>query len=116
MTSQVRPSPDGLTQTTCDTSTRQRLRHADDPTRYPRRMWPAASVTLVLIAACLFAGPSVAAGRAQPPSGRIVGDVRVCNGPGHCLTRIFHVFAIDNAGHVVSDAFAPGPDNRYPAV
>lgn len=60
-----------------------------------------------------FAGGSVAAGLVQRPSARIVGEVRVCNIPNHCLTRVFQVSATDSAGRLVGHATTSGPDNRY---
>jgi hypothetical protein len=59
----------------------------------------------------------VAAGVGQTPSARIAGEVRVCNIPGHCLTRVFQVLATDSAGRlVVAQATTSGPDNRYRLV
>ena len=75
-------------------------------------MRSAATATLAaLVLAGAFVGVSVAAG-AQTPA-RIVGEVRVCNIPGHCLTRVFQVSATDNAGRLVAHATTSGPDNRY---
>jgi hypothetical protein len=58
-----------------------------------------------------FAAMSVAAGLAHAAS--IVGEVRVCNIPGHCLTRVFQVSATDRAGRLVAHSTTSGPDNRY---
>jgi hypothetical protein len=44
---------------------------------------------------------------------RIVGEVKVCNSPGNCLTRAFNVRAIDSAGNVVAESPTFGPNNRY---
>jgi hypothetical protein len=44
---------------------------------------------------------------------RIVGEVKVCNAPGHCLTRAFEVSAIDSTGNVVAKSPTFGTDNRY---
>jgi len=66
-----------------------------------------------LILAGASAGVSVAAGLGQRPNARIVGRVRVCNVPDHCLTRVFQVSATDAAGRLVGRATTSGPDNRY---
>jgi hypothetical protein len=73
----------------------------------------ATAALAALVLAGAFAGVSVAAGLAQTPSARIVGEVRVCNIPGHCLTRVFQVSATDSAGRLVAHATTFGPDNRY---
>jgi hypothetical protein len=44
---------------------------------------------------------------------RIAGRVLVCNSPGHCMTREFHVSAIDSAGQTVARATTTGSHNRY---
>jgi hypothetical protein len=49
----------------------------------------------------------------QTRNARIVGDVNVCNAPGHCMTRTFNVFAFDSAGEVVAHATTFGEDNRF---
>jgi hypothetical protein len=58
-------------------------------------------------------GPSVAAGQARLPSAAIVGEVRVCNSPGRCMTRTFQVSATDRAGHLVAHAASYGPENHF---
>jgi len=50
---------------------------------------------------------------AQNPNAHIAGEVRVCNIPGHCLTRVFQVSATDRAGRLVARTSTSGPDNRY---
>src|SRR5579862_6826997 len=77
-------------------------------------MWSAATGALAaLTLAGAGAGVSDAAGLRQTPRARIVGEVRVCNVPGHCLTRVFRVSATDSAGRLVAQASTSGPDNRY---
>jgi len=66
-----------------------------------------------LILAGAFASLPVAAGVAQTPSARVAGEVRVCNIPGHCLTRVFQVSATDSAGRLVATTTTSGADNRY---
>ena len=66
-----------------------------------------------LLVAGVLAGPLVAGGLGQKPTARIVGEVRVCNIPNHCLTRVFQVSATDNHGRVVGHATTSGPDNRH---
>jgi len=58
------------------------------------------------------AGFTVAGGN-QSRNARIVGDVNVCNAPGHCMTRTFKVSATDSAGKVVAHTTTYGVDNRY---
>ena len=43
----------------------------------------------------------------------IVGEVRVCNIPNHCLTRTFEVTATDRSGRRVATATTSGAANRY---
>jgi hypothetical protein len=50
---------------------------------------------------------------AQSPNAHIAGEVRVCNIPGHCLSRVFQVSATDRAGRLVARTATSGPDNRY---
>ena len=77
-------------------------------------MRPAASAAVAaLILTGAFASLPVSAGVAQTPSARIAGEVRVCNIPGHCLTRVFQVSATDSAGRLVAHTTTSGPDNRY---
>ena len=73
----------------------------------------ASAVVVLLFLTGAFASLPVAAGVAQTPSARIAGEVRVCNIPGHCLTRVFRVSATDSAGRVVAHTATSGPDNRY---
>ncbi len=72
---------------------------------------PAAVAALILTGA--FATLPASAGVAQTPSARIAGEVRVCNIPAHCLTRVFQVSATDSAGRLVARTTTAGPDNRY---
>jgi hypothetical protein len=73
-------------------------------------------VSVGLVAGCLAASAvgsiGVAAARA-PTTGRIAGDVRVCNAPGHCMTREFTVSALDSAGHTVAKTKTKSADNAY---
>lgn len=43
----------------------------------------------------------------------VAGEVRLCNIPGHCLTRVFQVSATDRAGRVVAHTITSGTGNRY---
>jgi hypothetical protein len=69
------------------------------------------SRSLILTGA--FSTLPASAGVAQTPSARIAGEVRVCNIPGHCLTRVFQVLATDSAGRLVARTTTSGPNNRY---
>ena len=71
-----------------------------------------AALAFLIVASC-FAGQSAAAGQARLRSGVIVGEVRVCNGPGRCMTRTFQVSAINSGGHLVARVASYGPDNRF---
>lgn len=46
-------------------------------------------------------------------SARIIGEVRACSAPGHCLRRAFHVSAIDPSGEIIARSTSHGADNRY---
>ena len=72
-----------------------------------------ASCAIALILACALASVSVSAAVAQTPTARIAGEVRVCNIPGHCITRVFQVSATNSVGRLVARATTSGPDNRY---
>lgn len=77
-------------------------------------MRPAASAAVAaLIVTGAFASLPASAGVRQTPSARIAGEVRVCNIPSHCLTRVFRVSATDSAGRLVADTNTSGPANRY---
>lgn len=52
-------------------------------------------------------------GTSQARNARIVGQVKVCNAPGHCMTRAFGVSATDSSRQVVAHTSTFGPDNRY---
>ena len=73
-------------------------------------------VPIGLVAGCLAASAvgsiGVAAAHA-PTTGRIAGDVLVCNSPGHCMTREFTVSALDSAGHTVAKTKTKSADNAY---
>ena len=47
------------------------------------------------------------------PSAVVTGRVLVCNAPGHCLTRVFRVSAVDRAGRVVAHVSTSGATNVY---
>src|SRR5579862_742662 len=82
--------------------------------RYARAMRPGASAAVAaLILTGGFAGLPVSAAVTQTPSARIAGEVRVCDIPDHCLTRVFRVSATDNGGRLVARTTTSGPDNRY---
>jgi hypothetical protein len=72
----------------------------------------AAAVAALILTGALATLPA-SAGVTQTPSGRIAGEVRVCNIPGHCLTRVFQVSATDRAGRLVAHTTTSGPNNRY---
>jgi hypothetical protein len=61
----------------------------------------------------VLASPSLAVVTGPALNAHIVGEVLVCNAPGHCLTRVFQVSAINSAGHVTAQTSTSGPDNRY---
>jgi hypothetical protein len=56
---------------------------------------------------------ALAGGLHAAPSAVVTGRVLVCNTPGHCLTRVFRVVAVDRAGHVVAHADTSGTTNVY---
>jgi hypothetical protein len=72
-----------------------------------------AAAAAALVVALAFAAPSPAAGHDQAANATIVGDVLVCNAPGHCFTRVFEVSAIDGTGHVVATTHTSGRHNHY---
>jgi hypothetical protein len=47
------------------------------------------------------------------PSAVVTGRVLVCNAPGHCLTRVFRVVAVNRSGHVVAHVSTSGTANVY---
>jgi hypothetical protein len=47
------------------------------------------------------------------PSAVVTGRVLVCNAPGHCLTRVFRVSAVNRAGRVVAHVSTSGTANVY---
>jgi hypothetical protein len=49
----------------------------------------------------------------SPRTARITGRVRVCNTPDHCVTRVFHVSAVNANGRTVARTSTTGTDNRY---
>jgi hypothetical protein len=68
---------------------------------------------LALLAVSCFVEQAVAAGQVRPPSAVIVGEVRVCNAPGRCMTRTFQVSAFSRTGHLVARAATYGANNRF---
>ncbi len=64
------------------------------------------------VIAALALAPLALAG-AAPRDARIAGRVLVCNVPNHCMTRHFHVAAINSAGHTVARAATRGAHNAY---
>jgi hypothetical protein len=69
-------------------------------------------VAVALALAALMAAPSSAPAR-RSRSAQLVGEVLVCNAPGHCLQRTFAVSAIDAGGTVAGKTSTAGPQNRY---
>jgi len=65
-------------------------------------------VAVFLIALVGFAPMAV-----ETPNALVTGKVLVCNAPGHCLTRVFRVVAVNRAGHVVAHADTSGSANVY---
>ena len=56
---------------------------------------------------------ALAGGVHAAPSAVVTGRVLVCNVPGHCLTRVFRVAAVDRAGRVVAHVSTSGTANVY---
>jgi hypothetical protein len=70
-------------------------------------------VLTALLLACSIVGVPLAAAGSQARNAGIVGEVKVCNAPGHCMTRTFSVSATDSSGNVVAHTSTFGTDNRY---
>jgi hypothetical protein len=56
---------------------------------------------------------ALAGGMHVVPNSVVSGRVLVCNAPGHCLTRMFRVAAVDRAGRVVAHVSTSGTANVY---
>ena len=63
--------------------------------------------------AVFLAVAALAGGVHAAPTAVVTGRVLVCNAPGHCLTRVFRVAAVDRAGRVVALAGTSGTANVY---
>ena len=63
--------------------------------------------------AVLLAVVALAGGVHATPTAVVTGRVLVCNVPGHCLTRVFRVAAVDHAGRVVAHVSTSGTANVY---
>jgi len=63
--------------------------------------------------AVLLAVVAIAGGVHATPTAVVTGRVLVCNAPGHCLTRVFRVAAVDRAGRVVAHVSTSGTANVY---
>ena len=61
-----------------------------------------------LALAALSGGPHIVV-----PSAVVTGRVLVCNAPGHCLSRVFRVTALNRAGRVVTHVSTSGTANVY---
>jgi hypothetical protein len=61
----------------------------------------------------VFALVGFAPASVETPTAVVTGKVLVCNAPGHCLTRVFRVVAVDRAGHVVAQGSTSGTANVY---
>ena len=72
-------------------------------------------LAFVVLGSMISAQPAAPLGL-RTPAGRLVGGVRVCNTPSHCLTRIFEVVASDAEGRVVAHVLTSGVDNHYVLV
>ncbi len=69
-----------------------------------------------LAVALLLSGATAHDAAAEPAvqgNALIVGEVRVCNIPDHCLTRTFKVTATDRSGRQITAATTSGTANRY---
>jgi len=75
-----------------------------------RRRVPFLVVALILLG--VTAGDAVAV-PAGHRNAAIVGEVRVCNIPDHCLTQTFKVTATDVGGNRVAKTRTSGVDNSY---
>jgi hypothetical protein len=72
------------------------------------------SLAAIALLALGFVGASGASGRARLGAALIVGEVRVCNAPGRCMTRAFQVSAIDGVSYGVDNRFRLAvPSGRY---
>jgi hypothetical protein len=63
--------------------------------------------------AAFLAAFALAGGVHALPTAVVTGRVLVCNAPGHCLTRVFRVAALDHAGRVVGHVSTSGAANMY---
>jgi hypothetical protein len=63
--------------------------------------------------AALFGVVAFAGGMHVAPNAVVTGRVLVCNVPGHCLTRVFRVAAVDRAGRVAAHVSTSGTANVY---
>lgn len=72
-----------------------------------------AAVAALIILVGAFASLPASARVEQTVSARIAGEVRDCNIPGHCRTRVFQVSATDSGGRLIAHTTTSGPDNRY---
>lgn len=70
-------------------------------------------VALAGVLAAVAAAPSTALGGRHRASASLVGEVLVCNAPGHCLQRTFEVSAINGGGTVAGKTSTVGPHNSY---
>jgi hypothetical protein len=71
---------------------------------------------VVAVAGALAAVAAVASpalGGRRHPSALLVGEVLVCNAPGHCLQQAFEVSAINRSGAVAGRTSTVGPHNSY---
>ena len=87
------------------------------PCRSPRRPLGSrrllALVALGSILVCALSTRPAAPFGLRASSGRLVGGVRVCNTPTHCLTRTFEVVASGAGGSPVAQVLTSGVDNHY---
>jgi hypothetical protein len=63
--------------------------------------------------AVFLAVAALAGGVHAAPTAVVTGRVLVCNVPGHCLTRVFRVAAVDRAGRIVAHVSTTGTANVY---
>jgi hypothetical protein len=76
-------------------------------------MRDARAVAIWGLLAALVAAPSPALGRRLRPTALVVGEVRVCNTPEHCMQRTFEVSAVNSRGRVAGASTTAGPHNSY---